>query len=67
VAKLIPKTAQIFKKIEKIVVNKVEDEAELLAASIQVDKLFKQFNELSEWHDRFSPKARFTKKSKKGV
>ena len=62
--KLLPKFAKIYKSCEAALIDKVDDEAVLLAFSKKVDELFSAYNDLIEWHHKLMPKESRKKKAR---
>lgn len=62
--KLIPRASAIFRKIEKVHIECIKDEAVLLAIAKSMEEFMVDFEELVDWHLKLCPK-RVAKKSKK--
>jgi hypothetical protein len=62
--KLMPKFAKIYKSVESALIDKVTDEATLLALSKKVDEHFNSYNDLIEWHHKLMPKEQRKKKAR---
>jgi hypothetical protein len=63
ISKLIPSMVSMHKKVEKITVDKIEDQAVLLVISATIDNLYAKFNDLAEWRGKFSGGAKKKRKS----
>ena len=54
--KLIPKLSGLHKKVEHVVLQKVEDEVMLTAIATSLVEKFQEFNDVSDWCDKLMPK-----------